>query len=108
MMKYKVEYVKKEIPGARDYIGMNAMAARELKIPFKHKHPVHTIVTVHSQIPGARKSTIRHEEVENYLMRMKHLHYHQAHILALKYEKLKKPFSVNYVNGLLKKLKKNK
>lgn len=73
-MKYKIEYVKREIPKANGYIGMNASAAKELRIPFKHKHPNHTIVVVKAQIPSERKSTIRHEEVEEYLMRMKHMH----------------------------------
>jgi hypothetical protein len=102
-MKFHIEYVKKEIPGAKQYIGMNAPAAEELHIPFKHKHPAHTVVTIHSLRPSERRSTIRHEEAENYLMRVKHMHYPKAHHLALQYEKLHKPFSIKGVNGLLKK-----
>lgn len=107
-MKYKIEYVKKEIPGADKYIGMNATAASELNVPFRHKHPRHTIVVLKNQKPIDRKSTIRHEETEEYLMRVKHMHYKpansksSAHHWALQYEKLHTPFSVQRVKKLLK------
>lgn len=107
-MRYKIEYVKKEIPGAKGYLGMNQKAAKELHIPFHHKHPAHTVVILKKQSPKMLKSTEVHEEVENYLMRIKHLHYHpatskhSAHHIALQYEKLHKPFSIQRVNGLLK------
>lgn len=108
-MKFKIEYVKKEIPGAKDYIGLNAEAAKELKLPFHHKHPEHTVVVVKNQNPSLRRATIHHEEVESYLIKNKHLHYKpatskcSAHHWALQYEKLKKPFSPERVNKLLKK-----
>lgn len=107
IMKFHIEYVK-NIPGAKPYVGMNAKAAQELKVPFHHKHPEHTIVILKKQFPNERKSTIRHEETEEYLMRVKHMHYRpasskrSAHHWALQYEKLKKPFSVKAIKKLLK------
>ena len=109
-MKFKIEY-EKSIPGATDYIGMNARAAALLKIPFKHKHPVHTIVVKKNQYPYNRKSTIVHEKVEEYLIKYKHMPYkpanskRSAHHWALQYEKIHKPFNIREVNKLLKKKK---
>jgi hypothetical protein len=103
-MKYKIEYVK-QIPHAPSYVGMNSLAAHELKIPFKHKHPEHTIVVVKN---NSKKSTIAHEESEEYLMKVKHLHYKSAnskssaHHWALQYEKLHKSFSIQRLKKLLK------
>ena len=109
-MKFKIEY-EKSIPGAANYLGMNKKASTELKIPFKHKHPYHTVVVLKNQKPTERRNTIRHEEVEEYLMRIKHMPYkpanskRSAHHWALQYEKIHKPFNIREVNKLLKKKK---
>jgi hypothetical protein len=99
-MKYKIQYVKKKLP--QGWIGMNYFASKELGIPFKHKHPKHTLV-IYDTLPIIKKNTIRHEEIEEYLMKNKHWHYHKAHALALKLEGYK-----NWKQKLRKKLEMRK
>jgi len=89
-MKYKIEYVKRKLKNG--YIGMNKQASAKLKVPFKHKHPEHTIVIYKNEPKKVRVHTIRHEKIEEYLIRNKHYSYHKAHHLALKFEQLDKPF----------------
>jgi hypothetical protein len=87
-MKYKIEYVKKKMKGG--YIGMNKQSAIAKNIPFKH--PEHTIEVFKKVPKKVRVHTIRHEQAENYLMRNLHYKYPFAHSLALKFEKVGKPF----------------
>lgn len=89
-MKTKIEYTNKKLKYG--FIGMNKEAAKAHHIPFKHKNPEHTII-VYQKVPkDVRVATIRHEEMERYLMHTKHYNYHKAHNLALNFEKLNKPF----------------
>ncbi len=83
---------------------MNSEAARQLKIPFKHKHPVHTIL-IYSKVPkDVRRATEHHEEAEEYFMRTLHMRYHRAHNNALRFEKLEKPFPKKDIKRRLKEM----
>ena len=83
-MKYKIEYVKNKTKYG--YIGMNFFASQEHSIPFVHRKPEHTLI-IYKKVPhDVRITTIKHEEVESFLMKNKHMHYHPAHDIALKYE----------------------
>ena len=67
------------------WMGMNFYASKELKVPFHHKHKL--IVEINKRLkPLVRHNTIKHEEIEYNLMRGG-MHYHQAHKLALGFEK---------------------
>lgn len=44
---------------------MNSEAARQLKIPFKHKQPKHTIVIYDKSSKGVKRTTIEHEKAES-------------------------------------------
>lgn len=106
-MKYKIE-TKKYIEG--NYIGMNSFASKSTqhyhhkKIPFNHKHPEH-IIEIKKDLPKkVRLDTIHHEESEEYLMKNKHYPYHKAHKMALKYEKLNKPFPTKNIKSNLIKM----
>lgn len=73
-----------------DWIGMNFEAHRELKQAKKVHEPWHhqsrrVLEIYQHQHPGARKHTIRHEEIE-YNMMIHGMHYPQAHKIALRYE----------------------
>lgn len=103
-MKYKIEYIKKKIKGG--WIGMNKYAAKEHDIPYKHKHPAHTIL-VYKKVPRTvRLHTIHHEQAEEYLMKNLGMHYHPAHELALRYENIEKPFSIKELKKILKRRRK--
>ena len=82
-MKFKIEYKKHKMhPGG--WIGMNAKAAKELHVPFHHKHK--SVVEIYSKVPkSVMHNTEKHEEIE-YLMMRKGLRYHPAHKIALKYK----------------------
>jgi hypothetical protein len=102
-MKPQIQYIeKKEKYG---FIGMNKRASKAHKIKWKHKkHPEHTI-EVYSGVPkGVRVYTIRHEEMEEYLMRVKHYSYQKAHKIALRFEKLNKPFPKSHIKENLNKM----
>jgi hypothetical protein len=91
-MKFKIEYRKKIIPGG--YIGMNAKAASELRVPFHHKHE--SVVEIYKKLsPSERRKTIKHEEIEYTLMKRKKLKYLPAHLIASYYEK--KPGKVSNI-----------
>ena len=96
-MKFKIEYVKNKIhPGG--WIGMNSDAARELKVPFHHKHK--NVIEIYTGVPkNVYKTTEKHEEIE-YSMMQKGLKYHPAHKLALKYEQ-----DPGRIKNILKKIK---
>jgi hypothetical protein len=97
-MKFKIEYVKNKIhPGG--WIGMNANAASELKVPFHHKHK--NVIEVYSKVPKAvMHNTEKHEEIE-YTMMRRGLKYHPAHKIALKYENER-----GHLKSILNKIKK--
>ena len=65
---------------------MNAKAAKELKIPFKHKNPARTIVIWSGLNKKERISTIQHEKYESHLMK-NGMRYKTAHKRTLKFEK---------------------
>lgn len=102
-MKTKIEYIKHKTKYG--FIGMNADAAHSHSINWNHKkHPEHTI-EIYKNVPKKiRVHTIRHEEMEQYLMHNKHYSYHKAHNLALKFEKLNKPFPKNNIKRNLIKI----
>ena len=103
MTKYKVEKLSKESAKA-GYIGMNKFAAKSLHLPFKHKHPEHTI-EVEEKLPRSmRLRTIHHEETEEYFMKNKHYNYKKADALALKFEKEHMPFPGKNTKKILKKI----
>jgi hypothetical protein len=82
--KFKVEYEKKMI--GQGFIGMNYYAAKELKVPFHHKH--RGVVEIYKKMsPTERRKTIKHEEIEYTMMEKKHLKYKPAHLIATYYEK---------------------
>lgn len=98
-MKYKIEYVKNKVKGG--WIGMNKFASAEHGLPYFHKHPEHTLV-IYKKVPhDVRTTTIKHEKVEEYLMKDKHMHYHPAHDIALKYEE-----DPRRINAIIKDLNK--
>jgi len=98
-MKYKIEYIKKKTKYG--FIGMNAEAAKEWHIPFKHRHPEHTLI-IYKKVPhDVRITTIKHEEIEEHLIKNKHMHYHPAHDIALKYEE-----DPRRINAIIKTLNK--
>jgi hypothetical protein len=101
-MKQKIQYIeKKEKYG---FIGMNKKAAKSHNIPYKHKSPEHTI-EIYKKVPkDVRVTTIRHEEMEEYLMRVKHYSYSKAHKIALRFEKLNKPFPKSRIKQNLNRM----
>jgi len=103
-MKTKIEYVKNKIhPGG--WIGMNELASKQLKVPWKHKrYPMETIEIYSKEPKQIRLNTEHHEEAERYAMRIKHENYHQAHQFALKFEKQHKSFPQNHEKTKLKKM----
>ena len=100
-MKTKIEYVKKKLKYG--FIGMNKNAAKVHHIPYKHKQPEHTIIVYKKVSKPVRVATIRHEEMERYLMK-KHLSYKKAHYNALRFENLNKPFPKTNIKQKLKKM----
>ena len=101
-MKYKIEY-KKKIPYG--YIGMNKYAAKPHHIVWNHKkHPEHTIEIKKGLPHSVKVATIRHEEIEEYLMKNKHMGYHKAHSNALRFENYNKPFPNTRIKEKLKKM----
>jgi hypothetical protein len=101
-MKTKIEYIKHKTKYG--FIGMNKNTANKKNINWNHKkHPSHIIEVYHDVPKSVRVHTIRHEECEQYLMKNKHYSYKKAHALALKFEKLNKPFpSTNIKRRLIK------
>lgn len=100
-MKYKVDYQDKKEKFA--FIGMNNRAAKAHGIAFKHKSPEHTIEVYKGVPKSVRLHTLHHEEMEEYQMRVRHLPYHNAHKIALKFENLEKPFPKTKIKEKLKK-----
>ena len=95
----QIQY-RKSLP--RGYMGMNSEASKELGIPFKHNS---NVIEVKKSLPKhVRVNTIRHEEIERYLMKNKNMRYKHAHKLSLKFEKLNKPFPEKNINRELVKL----
>lgn len=103
MKKYEVEKLTKKSEKA-GYIGMNRFAAKSLRLPFKHKHPEHTIEVAEGLDKDLRMRTIRHEETEEYFMKNKHYSYKKAHKLALKFERKHMPFPRKNTKNVLKKI----
>lgn len=101
-MKTNIEYIKKKTKYG--FIGMNNDAAKSHHIPYKHKHPEHTILVYRNVPKDVRVNTIRHEEMERYLMHKKHYDYKHAHKLALKFEDLKRPFPSSNIKQRLKQM----
>lgn len=89
-MKYKVQYVKNKLRGG--YIGLNYGASKQLHIPFKHKHPKHTILIYHNIPHNVRQTTIAHEKAESYAIKCLKMNREKSHKLALRFETLGKPF----------------
>ena len=86
------------------FIGMNKFASKSHKIPYKHKHPEHTIEVYKNLPKQTRLHTIHHEEMEEYLMKNRHFSYQKAHKIALKFEKLNKPFPKTNTKAKLKEM----
>lgn len=85
------------------FIGMNKYAAKHIGVPFNHPS---NVVTVYKNLPkDVRTTTIHHEECERYLMKNKHYRYNRAHKVALRFEKLNKPFPDNNVQATLRAMK---
>ena len=101
-MKDKIEYSNKKFKGG--YIGMNEEAAKQLHIPFKHKHPEHTIEIYHKLPHDVRYTTIRHEEAEEYFVKNLHKNRQQSHAMALRFENRKVPFPKTNIKYNLKKM----
>ena len=101
-MKYKIKYTQKKIKGG--YIGMNSEAARQLKIPFKHKKPKHTIVIYDKLSKGVKRTTIEHEKAESYFVRALGMGRKKSHYNALRFEKLDKPFPQENIRRELKNM----
>lgn len=101
-MKTKIQYTKKKMKYG--FIGMNVEAARAHKIPFKHKHPEHTILIYKKEPKDVRVATERHEEMESYLMRTKHFPYKRAHKNALRFENFNIPFPKKDIKRKLKEV----
>jgi len=102
-MKYKIEYVNKKIKGG--YIGLNAEAAKQLHIPFHHKHPEHTIL-IYKKVPkDVRTTTEHHEMAEEYFVKNLHEGRKESHYNALRFENLNKPFPTNNIKQKLKEMK---
>jgi hypothetical protein len=101
-MKTNIEYIKKKIKGG--YIGMNLEASKQLHLPYKHKHPEHTILVYHDVPKDVRVATIRHEEAERYAVRCLHKNRKNSHNFALKFENKNKPFPQNDIKRKLKQM----
>ena len=86
------------------WYGMNFSAAKSKKIKYNYKKPAHTILVKKDLPKNVRVNTIRHEQAEGYLMRVKKLPYSRAHKKALKFEKLEKPFPKKNIQRKLKSL----
>jgi len=100
-MKYTINYKNKKMKYG--FIGMNKFASDAHDMEYKHKHPEHTI-EVYKKVPKkVRLDTIHHEEMEEYLMKNRHFSYHKAHAIALRFEKLNKPFPKKNIKAILKK-----
>ncbi len=101
-MKYEIEERKeKEKYG---FIGMNIFAARAHGINWPKKHGQH-VIRIYKKVPkSVRLHTIRHEECEQYFMKNFHYSYHDAHQLALKFEKYEKPFPKKNIKRELEKI----
>ena len=82
-VRYKVVGVKPQV--LKDYAGMNYHAAQALDFRDVVMHP--NIILVDKRLSQKRrKQVVRHEEVEDCMMR-KGLPYWRAHKYALKHEK---------------------
>lgn len=101
-MKYKIKYTQKKFKGG--YIGMNSEAARQLKIPFKHKQPKHTIVIYDKSSKGVKRTTIEHEKAESYFVRALGMSRKKSHYNALRFENLGKPFPQENIRRELKSM----
>lgn len=102
-MKTQIQYVNKKIkPG--NWIGMNVNASKKLHVPFKHKHPEHTIEIYRRMPKDVRVATEHHEEMESYLMNSKHYKYPKAHNVALRFENMDKPFPKKNIKENLDKM----
>ena len=86
------------------YIGMNAFAAKALHLPFRHRHPEHTIEVDPALDNKWRTRTIHHEETEEYFMKNRHYPYRRAHRLANKFEWKRMPFPSKNIKRILKKI----
>ena len=89
-MRYKIKEVKDKFP--KGYIGMNDRAYKTLyhkKYPYSSK----TVCVFGGLGKKARKHTLKHEMIENQLMRNKNMHYRTAHKYALKYEQNTRPIN---------------
>ena len=102
MTDFKIQYTDKKFKYG--YIGMNAYAAKHLKIPFNYKKPKSKIVIYRHLPKDVRVNTIRHERIEAYLMKNKHYSYPRAHKIALKFEELSRTFPEEQVLKKMKKL----
>ncbi len=83
---------------------MNKFAAKSLRLPFRHKHPEHTIEVEPKLSRKMRLRTIHHEETEEYFMKNRRYNYKKADALALKFEKEKMPFPRKNTKKVLKKI----
>lgn len=76
-MPNKIIYVKRKI--GNGYIGMNYPASKKLKISHNGKNTFY----VYQKMPKDKiDRTIRHEEIEEHLMRKKGLSYNKAHQIS--------------------------
>jgi hypothetical protein len=94
--KYKVKYLSQDKMGG--YAGMNDQSAGVFHFPM-HNHDILVNRTLHG---SSREQTIKHEMVEEELMKNKHYPYWKAHEIALHSEKLsfaqlKKKFGIERV-----------
>jgi hypothetical protein len=101
-MKFQIQYVDKIKNG---FIGMNKFSHKHCKADWKHKlHPEHTIEIKKGLPHSVKVATIAHEKMETYLEKNKHMPYHKAHNLALKFEEKNKPFPSNHIKQRLKQM----
>jgi hypothetical protein len=101
-MKYKIQYVKNKLKGG--YIGMNAEAAKQLNIPFKHKSPQHTLVIYNGVSKAIQKTTINHEKAERYFVSILNMRRKKSHYNALRFENLGIPFPSTNIKSKLKEV----
>ena len=101
-MKYQIDYKNKKIKYG--FIGMNKFAAKVHGILYKHKHPEH-VLEIYKKVPKkVRLHTIHHEMAEEYYMKNRKYSYSKAHKIALKFEKLNKPFPRTNIKRKLKEM----
>jgi hypothetical protein len=102
-MRTYIDYINKKTKFG--FIGMNKDASVAHHIAWKHKkHPEETIEIYKHMPKDVRTTTEHHEQIERYLMRIKHMPYHQAHYNALRFEKYNKPLPKSRIKENLKKM----